>query len=228
MLERISGTVATQGLAPVPSHFWAVISFLRSLALLAPFTLVLSCPYSSSGRWLFFLAPGSAAGLGATAPGADVSAASWAAWPGWWQPGHTLSPEHHHLRLPALSLRQPFGEEAYTSDENWTLASLLQWFSASGHLPRLEPQCWVCDVVESDARCLFKQSWAVHTLGKRQEVLSHAALMLLNVFAFELLWYPYGKPLNGFLQKLPGYRQKRELRVFVLPNNCPIHATQYL
>lgn len=47
-----------------------------SCCLLAPLTLALSHPYSSSGCWLFFLAPGPAVGLGATAPGADVNAAS--------------------------------------------------------------------------------------------------------------------------------------------------------
>lgn len=151
--------------------------------------------YSPSGCRLFFLARGAATGLGATAPVADVSAASWAAWPGWLQPRHTLSSEHHLLRLP----------EACASDGNWRLASLSQRFSVSGHLPRLEPHRQVCGVVGSDAWFLF---WAVHTLEERQEALTHAVLMFLDVFAFVSLWYQYAKSIYGFLWKLPGCWEK--------------------
>lgn len=103
------GTMVVLDLAPVRSLFWAAAFFLCSLALLASFTLGPISHVLPLGCRLFFLARGAATGLGATAPGADVSAASWAAWPGWLQPRHTLSPEHHLLCLPILLLQQPLG-----------------------------------------------------------------------------------------------------------------------
>lgn len=161
--------MVVHGLAPVPSHLWATAFFFCSLALLASFTLGPISYVLPPGCRLFFLARGAATGLGATAPGADVSAASWAAWPGWLEPRHTLSPEHHLLCLPILLLQQPLGEEACASDGNWRLASLSWRFSVSGRLPRLEPQCQVCGVVGNDAWFLF---WAVHTLEEWQEALT--------------------------------------------------------
>ena len=87
----------------------------------------------------------------------------------------------------------------------------------------LEPQCWVCSRAGSGVRCLFEQWWAVHTLEEQREGLARAALRFLNVFAFELLWCPYTKPLHGLLHKLPGCRQKRAVCVRSskqLPSAC--------
>lgn len=62
--------------------------------------------------------------------------------PGWAgsSPG---TPSHQSITFSTLLLWQPLGEEAYTSDENWTLVSLLQWFSECSHLQHLEPRVWL-------------------------------------------------------------------------------------
>lgn len=111
--------------------------------------------------------------------------------------------------------------ENCATDGNWRLASLSRWFSASGRLPRLEPQHWVCGVLGSDAWFLF---WAVHTLEEWREALTHADLMFLDVTAFVLLWYPYAKSLHGFLWKLPGCWEKSRAACV----HSSKHATQYL
>lgn len=205
-LKRVSGDCGCIWLSPSPIPFLScclLFLFLGPPCFLYPWSYLLCTP---PGCRLFFLARGAATGLGATAPGADVSAASWAAWPGWLQPRHTLSPEHHLLCQPILLLQQPLGEEACARDGNGRLASLSRRFSVSSHLPCLEPQCWACGVVGGDASFLL---WAVHTLEEGQEALTHADLMILDVSAFvSPQYYPYAKLLHGFLWKLPGCWEK--------------------
>lgn len=197
--------MVAHGLAPVPPHFWAAAFFFCSLALLASFTLG---PISHVlPPWLPAVFPGTWSHDGS---GSD-SFWSWCQCCFLSRLARLAAAQAHPLpraspSLPACpaAAAAPRGGGC-TSDGKWRLASLSWQFSASSHLPRLEPQRWVCGVVGSDAWFLF---WAVHTLEELREALTHADLMILDVSAFVLLWYPYAKSLHGFLWKLPGCWEK--------------------
>lgn len=132
--------MVAHGLAPVPSHFWAAASFFCSLALLASFTLG---PISHVlPPWLPAVFPGTWSHDGS---GSD-SFWSWCQCCFLSRLARLAAAQAHPLpraspSLPACpaAAAAPRGGGC-TSDGNWRLASLSWQFSASSHLPRLEPQ----------------------------------------------------------------------------------------